>query len=213
MRGSGERQALLGRGERPQHLVVDGDEVERLGRGLLIAGDHRRHRIADEADQVAAQRMLVLADRQDAVGDREVVAGQHQVDAVEGPGPRDVDRPDPARAAPSIAAAGSAPCAGGSRSSANRVWPVTLARPSTRRRALPTTPPWLFGMLMRSPRAAPAWSPAREAGQLLPRPRRSGGSRCSGTGCPDSASQIRSRDGCGSRSSSARAVIRMPGVQ
>ena len=44
---------------------------------------------------------------------------------------------------PAVAGQSSRQCTvrGGSRSSAKIVWPVTLARPSTRRRALPTTPP------------------------------------------------------------------------
>ena len=55
-----------------QRLVDDVDEIERLGGGELVARDDRGDRIADEADAVAAERVLVLADRQDAVGDREV---------------------------------------------------------------------------------------------------------------------------------------------
>ena len=39
--------------------------------GGLVARDHRGDRIADEAHLVAAERVLVLADRQDAVRDRE----------------------------------------------------------------------------------------------------------------------------------------------
>ncbi len=44
----------------------------RLGRGGLVARDDRGHRIADEPHLVAAQRLLVLAHGQDAVGDREM---------------------------------------------------------------------------------------------------------------------------------------------
>ena len=37
---------------------------------VLVDGRHRGHRVADEAHPVGAERVLVLADRQDAEGDR-----------------------------------------------------------------------------------------------------------------------------------------------
>ncbi len=74
-------EAVIGIAERPQRLVLDVDEVERLERRELVASDHRRHRVADEPHAVDRERVLVLADRQNAVRDREVLAGEHEVDA------------------------------------------------------------------------------------------------------------------------------------
>ena len=51
----------------------------RLERRQLVARDDGGDRIADEADAIDRERVLVLADRQDAVGDREVLAGQDEV--------------------------------------------------------------------------------------------------------------------------------------
>ena len=47
----------------------------------LVARDDRRHRIADEADDVRTERVLVVTDGQDAVRNRQRRAGQHQVHA------------------------------------------------------------------------------------------------------------------------------------
>ena len=77
----GVGEALLRIAEGAQRLVLDVDQVERLECRQLVAGDDGRDRIADEAHAIDRERMLVLADRQDAVGDGEVLAGQRQVDA------------------------------------------------------------------------------------------------------------------------------------
>ena len=91
----GMGEAVFRRAERAQRLVLDVDEVERLERRQLVAGDHGGDRIADEAHAVDRQRVLVLADRQDAVRDREVLAGQHEVHARGAPRrARDVDPHD-----------------------------------------------------------------------------------------------------------------------
>jgi hypothetical protein len=75
------REAVLGIGIGAQRLVLDVDEVERFEGRQFVARDHGRHRIADEADAIDRQGMLVLAHRQDAVGNREIIAGQDEVDA------------------------------------------------------------------------------------------------------------------------------------
>ena len=52
------------------------DQLERLIGYPLVGGRDRRNRIADIADLFARERLLVLAHRQDAELDGEVVAGQ-----------------------------------------------------------------------------------------------------------------------------------------
>jgi len=89
------REAFFGIVERAQRLVLDVDEVERFERGQLVARDHRGDRVADEAYAADRERVLVLAHREDAVGNGEVGAGQHQVDAGTREGTRDVDPDDP----------------------------------------------------------------------------------------------------------------------
>ena len=77
----GVGEAVLRIAEGPQRLVVDVDQIERLERRQLVAGDHRGDRIADKAHAIDGERVLVLADREDAVRDGEVAARQHEVDA------------------------------------------------------------------------------------------------------------------------------------
>ena len=72
------RQRLGGIGDRLQRLVDDVEQVERLGGRQLVARDDQRDGIADEAHLVHAERVLVLAHRQDAVRDRQIGAGQDQ---------------------------------------------------------------------------------------------------------------------------------------
>ena len=74
----GVGEAVLRIGERAQRLVFDVDEVERLERRQLVARDDGGDRIADEADAIDRERVLVLADREDAVRDGEVPPGQNQ---------------------------------------------------------------------------------------------------------------------------------------
>src|ERR1700694_169945 len=63
-----------------ENLVLNFDQIESLGCRLLILGDDGGDRIADVAYMLRGERILVLSDRQDAEGDRKVLAGQHQVD-------------------------------------------------------------------------------------------------------------------------------------
>jgi hypothetical protein len=74
-------KAVVGTAERPQRLVVDGDQIQRLEGGQFVARYHGRDRVANESDAVDGERVLVLADGQDAVRNRKVGAGQHEVDA------------------------------------------------------------------------------------------------------------------------------------
>ncbi len=88
----GER--LLGAGDGRERPVLHFDQPERLACGLLVGRDHRRHRIADEAHASDGERIFVLRHGHDAVGNREIRAGEHQVDARMRLRARDVDRLD-----------------------------------------------------------------------------------------------------------------------
>ena len=73
-------------------VITHGDE--RGGRRLLVVGHDGGARVADEADLLAAQRLLVLADGKDPELDRQVAAGEHEVHARMSFGARHVDRLD-----------------------------------------------------------------------------------------------------------------------
>ncbi len=88
----GVGETFLGRGDGRERPVLDLDQVEGLGRGLLVHRDHRGHRVADVAHALARERMLVLGHRHDAVRDREIGAGEHQVHAAVRLRTRGVDR-------------------------------------------------------------------------------------------------------------------------
>ena len=109
----GMREAVGGGRERAQRFVLDVDQVDGEIRRGFVARDDGRHRIADEADFVAAQGVLVVADRQNAVRNRKRVAGQDQVNALDLRGLASCRRRRCARAAASSAAAGSAASAAG----------------------------------------------------------------------------------------------------
>jgi hypothetical protein len=79
------RKAVVRTAERPQRLVVDGDQIQRLEGGQFVARNHGRDRVADESHAVDGERVLVLADRQDAVRNRKVGAGENEMDARVGP--------------------------------------------------------------------------------------------------------------------------------
>ena len=72
--GGGER--LLDRGDGGERLVLDAHGERRLPGGVLGRRRHRHHRVADEADALGAEGVLVLRHRQDAEGDGEVFAGE-----------------------------------------------------------------------------------------------------------------------------------------
>ena len=74
---------------------VDLDQLARALRRLLVDRGHGRHRIADHADLVDAERLLVLGDGQDAeLHGRQVAPGDDRVDAGQGARPRGVDALD-----------------------------------------------------------------------------------------------------------------------
>jgi len=84
-------ERFLRRADRVERLVAHVDQVERFGRRLLVPGDDRGERIADVAHMLGRERIFVLADRQDAEGDGEILAGEHQVHAGMRLGARHVD--------------------------------------------------------------------------------------------------------------------------
>ncbi len=92
--GLGVREAVVGAGVGAQRFVLHLDQVHGVGRRRLVTRDHGRHRVADEAHRLAAQRVLVVADRQHAIGDWKRLAGQYQVHARVRFGLRDVDAND-----------------------------------------------------------------------------------------------------------------------
>ena len=71
-------KAFLRIGKRAERLVFHVDIVERFERRQLVARDDGGDRIADEADAIHRERVLVLADGKNAVRDREVPPGQNQ---------------------------------------------------------------------------------------------------------------------------------------
>jgi hypothetical protein len=66
------RQRLLRTGDRSQWLVIDVDPLQSVRRGRLVHGDDRGHRVTDEAYALTADRLFVLADREDAEFDGHV---------------------------------------------------------------------------------------------------------------------------------------------
>ncbi len=88
-------QRLFRVGDRGQRLVVDFDQVERLLGRPLVPRDHRGDGIAHVPHLLAAQRLLVLADRQDAELAADVAPGEHEVDARRRFGLAGVDATDP----------------------------------------------------------------------------------------------------------------------
>ncbi len=81
-------------GEGTQHLVFDGDQVQRLGGRFFGGGRDGGQRVAHEAHLVERQGVLVLAHRKDAERDREILPRQHGFHALHLRGPGRVDRED-----------------------------------------------------------------------------------------------------------------------
>ena len=81
-------------GEGPQHLVLDGDQVERLGGRFFAGGRDRRHGVAHEAHLVERQGVLILAHGEDAERNREVLPRKDRLYARYACGPGRVDRED-----------------------------------------------------------------------------------------------------------------------
>ncbi len=95
-------QRLLGVRDGAERLVGDVDRLQRVLGDVAALGQHRDDRLADEAHDVARQRMLgggVIAlharGRAHRLDDPvEIGRGQHRDDARHGTGRRDVDVPD-----------------------------------------------------------------------------------------------------------------------
>ena len=86
------RQRLLDGHEGAQRLVLDLDQLGGALRGLLVHRGDRRHRVADHAHLVDAERLFVLGHGQDAeLHARQVVPGDDRVDAGQRAGARRVD--------------------------------------------------------------------------------------------------------------------------
>ena len=77
-----------------ERLVLHGDQVQRGGRDLLAHGGDAGDGIAHESGLVQGQGVLVLAHREDAEGDRQVLAGQDGLYAGERQCPGRVDAND-----------------------------------------------------------------------------------------------------------------------
>ena len=91
----GMGQAVGGRSEGAERFVLDVDQVDgKIRRGFVLRNDGR-HGIADETDLVAAQGVLVVADRKNAVRNRKRLTGQDQVNTVDLFGLCGVDTHDP----------------------------------------------------------------------------------------------------------------------
>ena len=87
--GRGERFERIG--DRGQHFVLDVDEIER-SRGLILrARDHRGDRVSDHPHLVAAERLFILTDGEDAVANREIGPREDGVHPWRLRGPLDAD--------------------------------------------------------------------------------------------------------------------------
>jgi hypothetical protein len=82
-------------GDGGEDFVVDIDEVEGFEGGELFAGDDGGNRIADVADVINAESLLVLADGKDSVCDGEVFSGENQIDAGMGESAGSIDLSNP----------------------------------------------------------------------------------------------------------------------
>jgi hypothetical protein len=85
---------LLDRHHMRQLRELDIDQFQRLIGNPLVGGRDRGDRIADVADFLAGERFLILADRQNAELDRQVVTGEHPEHTRQRPSPGGVDAQD-----------------------------------------------------------------------------------------------------------------------
>ncbi len=74
-------QGLLDPGNGRERLVVHLDQVHGLGRRLFIDSHDGCYRVADEPHAVDGQGVLILADRQDPVRNRQIASGQNEMHA------------------------------------------------------------------------------------------------------------------------------------
>ena len=94
MRSVSRLHRLFGIEVSGQHFVLDVDEFQSLLGGRFGDRDHASHVVADVADFVERQRMLIVADRKNAVGIGRVFADNHGDHAVEFLGAAGVDALD-----------------------------------------------------------------------------------------------------------------------
>ena len=81
--------------DRRQDLILNVDEIKRRGGDVFVPGGDCCDFIADEAHVIGSQGMLVLAHRQDAEGNRQVLPGNHGMHPVQRLGPAGIDLHDP----------------------------------------------------------------------------------------------------------------------
>ena len=191
------RNGMLGVRDGRQRLVRHVDQLERGGRDVLAHRGHARHGVTHEPHLVDRQGVLVLAHRQDAERDRQVPSGQHGFHARERPGFRWVDAGDPGVGMGTaeqfgVQHARKEQVVGEPRGTGDLGRRVDLADRFADDSKRCTGPPdrrRFFDRRLFT--GAHTWSrgPARPAPpacepQPIPRPRRSSGIPCSGTGCP-----------------------------
>jgi hypothetical protein len=70
-------ECILHRLDRRKLFVLDLDEVAGIGGGVFVEGRHCGHRIANESNALGAERVLVLRDRKNSEGNRQIAARQH----------------------------------------------------------------------------------------------------------------------------------------
>ena len=87
-------QRLLQGHDLVERLVAHVDQIEGLLRDRGVARGHRCHWLADVPNSLDGQGVLVLADGEDAVRDREVSAGDDRLHAGQGLSPAGVDAGD-----------------------------------------------------------------------------------------------------------------------
>ncbi len=86
-----DHDGLFDARDRLKSFVLDFDQVHRLERRVFVYGRDGGHGVAYEANLADAERVLVLTDRQDAVRDRQIFAGDDGVNAGQGERLRRVD--------------------------------------------------------------------------------------------------------------------------
>ena len=77
-----------------QRFVLDLDQIHRVESDVFVDGRNRGDRIADEANLVYTERVLVLANRQNAVRNWQIFAGDNCDDPGKRQSFRQVNAPD-----------------------------------------------------------------------------------------------------------------------
>src|SRR5258705_13980603 len=74
-------QSFFRVGDRSEEFVFDFDQVQSLKGDQFFAGYYRGDWIANVADVIKAQGLLILTDRKDSVFDGEIFASENEIDA------------------------------------------------------------------------------------------------------------------------------------